>query len=160
MNTVWVTKHCEETTWTIHDIEITTVEETLMHADEDEIDHNAAPVNDGKAGARSKTQVTKRRGRPPTKRSSPIKSAKTAKRKGSKRDGLVYCYADCKRRTIADDMSRCCLCMKWYHDTCTNNDEHGAWTCLLFCNLPEMLQTVSKKMDEIIPNIINSMTSN
>ena len=61
----------------------------------------------------------------------------------------IHCSSDCKRgRASTGDMTRCNMCMVWYHDQCMdlNDDDSGMWMCMECRRLPD---TVSRLLTQV-----------
>lgn len=62
----------------------------------------------------------------------------------------LYCYPFCKKRKSGKgDMTRCCICMLWFHDTCINvaipdDLSAGIWLCIECRDFPEYTRDISK----------------
>ena len=71
---------------------------------------------------------------------------------------VQYCVPGCvhERRDGTAPMSRCCICMKWYHLPCLNEDEEEGesfWTCHKCRCLPEQVKNLNDLMKSKIDTL-------
>ena len=70
----------------------------------------------------------------------------------------IYCVPSCRYNEAA--MSKCCLCMDWFHPVClgdTEEDAESFWTCMRCRRIPykvyDLAEIINSKFNAIIGKI-------
>ena len=66
-----------------------------------------------------------------------------------------YCIPNCKKGRSKDDedMVRCCMCAKWFHEECVNltqDEADGVWPCMTCRLIPSKVEHLQTSMNELL----------
>jgi hypothetical protein len=74
-------------------------------------------------------------------------------------DATTYCLLTCKHeRRYVGSMTRCDLCMTWYHDDCvhiSDNDRSGLWMCHSCRQMPSTLDRILSHVEKLTVAVAN-----
>ena len=74
-----------------------------------------------------------------------------------------YCIPQCKKGKNDEDQIRCCVCARWFHNSCINitqNEADGIWPCFSCRLIPskvDKLQVCMDQLFEVTKTILNKI---